>query len=83
MVKKKLTLSVNEDIINQAKELEINLSAFLEIRLSDYIRGNQCSHRESTLIVQCPPNINSIPLHHNQQEFIKGKHFHIMPKVCE
>jgi len=40
MVKKKLTLSVNEDIINQAKELEINLSAFLEIRLSDYIRGN-------------------------------------------
>ena len=37
MVKKKLTLSVDEDIINQAKQAEINLSSFLEIRLSDYL----------------------------------------------
>ena len=39
MVKKKLTLSINKDILDQAKEQGINLSSFLEIRLSDYLNG--------------------------------------------
>lgn len=36
-MKKKLTLSVDSDIITQAKDAEINLSSFLEIRLADYL----------------------------------------------
>jgi len=35
MVKQKLTLSINKEIITQAKKQEINLSSFLEIRLID------------------------------------------------
>ena len=37
MVKKKLTRSIDEEIITQAKQAEINLSSFLEIRLTDYL----------------------------------------------
>jgi len=47
MVKKKLTLSVDEEIITQARNAEINLSSFLEIRLIDYLsERKRCSHRE-------------------------------------
>ena len=47
MPKKKLTLSVDEDILNNAKKAEINLSAFLETRLVDYISDKEkCSRRE-------------------------------------
>jgi len=46
MVKKKLTLSVDEEIIHQAKQQGINLSAFLEIRLTDYLRGDKCGYRD-------------------------------------
>ena len=37
MVKKKLTLSIDEEVLSQAKQQGINLSSFLEIRLSDYL----------------------------------------------
>jgi post-segregation antitoxin (ccd killing protein) len=37
MSKHKLTLSVDEEIIKEAKKLDINLSSFLEIRLREYI----------------------------------------------
>ncbi len=46
MVKKKLTLSVDEEIIHQAKEQGINMSAFLEIRLTDYLRCDECGYRD-------------------------------------
>ena len=47
MVKKKLTLSIDEAIITQAKQSKINLSSFLEIRLSDYLSDKEkCSHLE-------------------------------------
>jgi len=41
MVKQKLTLSVDEDIITQAKQQGINISSFLEIRLSDYLNDKE------------------------------------------
>ncbi len=37
MVKKKLTLSIDEELINEAKSQGVNLSSFLEIRLFDYL----------------------------------------------
>lgn len=46
MAKKKLTLSVDEEIINQAKQHGINLSAFLEIRLTDYLKSEECGYRD-------------------------------------
>jgi len=68
MPKQKLTLSIDKEIITQAKSQNINLSSFLEIRLIDYLSDKEkCSRRDSPLIVQCPPNINSIHQHHNQQ----------------
>jgi len=48
MVKKKLKLSVDENILNNAKNAEINLSAFLEMKLIDYMtRENKCSRLDS------------------------------------
>ena len=40
MAKKKLTLSINEEMITKARKQNINLSSFLEIRLSDYLSEN-------------------------------------------
>ena len=43
MSKKKLTLSINDKLINEARKNEINLSSFLEIKLREYlalIEGN-------------------------------------------
>jgi len=43
MVKKRINLTVEEDIVNQAKELGINMSSFLDIKLREFIaltRGN-------------------------------------------
>jgi predicted DNA-binding ribbon-helix-helix protein len=37
MAKQKLTLSIDKEIISQAKKQNINLSSFLEIRLIDYL----------------------------------------------
>ena len=37
MVKKKLTLTVEEKVIKEAKKYGINLSSFLEIRLQEYL----------------------------------------------
>ena len=47
MVKQKLTLSIDKDIITQAKTSGINLSSFLEIRLTDYLMVKKCSRRDS------------------------------------
>ena len=47
MVKQKLTLSIDKDIIAQARKAEINLSSFLEIRLVDYMNYKECSRRDS------------------------------------
>ena len=47
MPKQKLTLSIDKEIITQAKKLEINLSSFLEIRLVDYLNYKEkCSRWE-------------------------------------
>ena len=44
MAKQKLTLSIDKEIITQAKKLEINLSSFLEIRLIDHLLDKEeCS----------------------------------------
>jgi predicted DNA-binding ribbon-helix-helix protein len=48
MVKHKLTLSIDKEIITQAKKQQINLSSFLEIRLIDYLNYKEkCSRRDS------------------------------------
>ncbi|MCK5030498.1 MAG: type II toxin-antitoxin system CcdA family antitoxin [Thermoplasmatales archaeon] len=47
MPKHKLTLSIDKEIITQAKKQNINLSSFLEIRLVDYLNYKECSRRDS------------------------------------
>ena len=48
MPKHKLTLSIDKEIITQAKKQQINLSSFLEIRLIDYLSDKEkCSRRDS------------------------------------
>jgi hypothetical protein len=47
-MKRKLTLSIDEETLNQAKISGINLSSFLETRLVDYMtRKIDCSLRDS------------------------------------
>ena len=47
MTKQKLTLSIDKEIITQAKKEKINLSSFLEIHLIDYLSyKNSCSRRD-------------------------------------
>jgi len=49
MVKQKLTLSIDKEIITHAKNQNINLSSFLEIRLIDYLSDKEkCSRREGS-----------------------------------
>ncbi len=51
MVKKKLTLSIGEEILNNARTSGINLSSFLEIRLTDYMKRKiECPRRGVTVI---------------------------------
>ena len=45
MPKQKLTLSIDKKIITQAKKQQINLSSFLEIRLSEYLSERKNSGR--------------------------------------
>ena len=47
MAKQKFTLSIDKEIITQAKRQKINLSSFLEIRLADYLNYKVCSNRDS------------------------------------
>jgi post-segregation antitoxin (ccd killing protein) len=54
MVKQKLTLSIDKDIINQAKKKGINLSSFLEIRLTDYLNNNSRRAYESDIQLERP-----------------------------
>ena len=57
MAKQKLTLSIDKEIINHAKSQKINLSSFLEIRLIDFLSDKEeCSRRDSLLVVQCSYN---------------------------
>jgi len=52
MPKQKLTLSLDEEIITQAKKQNINLSSFLEIRLIYHLSDKEiCARRESALRV--------------------------------
>ena len=56
MTKKRLNLTINEDLVNKAREYGINLSSFLEIKLREYIAMlelSQSSYNES------PPNNQS------------------------
>ena len=47
MPKQKLTLSIDKDVLAKAKKQEINISAFVEIHLVDYLtRKMQCSRRD-------------------------------------
>ena len=49
MPKQKLTLSIDKEIIYQAKNQNINLSSFLEIRLIDFLSDKEkCSRREGS-----------------------------------
>ena len=45
MLKHKLTLSIDKKIITQAKKQQINLSSFLEIRLSEYL--SECKNTDA------------------------------------
>ena len=52
MPKQKLTLSIDKDVSAKAKKQEINISAFVEIHLVDYLtRMMQCSRREYTFML--------------------------------
>jgi post-segregation antitoxin (ccd killing protein) len=43
----KLTLSVDDEIIKKVRELNINISTFLEVRLVDYISNRaECGRRD-------------------------------------
>jgi hypothetical protein len=49
MTKQKLTLSVNKNVVQKAREHDINISTFLEIRLNEYIsllEGNTINSKE-------------------------------------
>ena len=49
MSKQKLTLSVNKNVVKKAREHDINISTFLEIRLNEYIsllEGNALNNKE-------------------------------------
>jgi hypothetical protein len=49
MSKQKLTLSVNQNVVKKAREHDINISTFLEIRLNEYIsllEGNTINNKE-------------------------------------
>ena len=37
MAKRKLTLSINENLLEQARKNRINISSFLEVRLQEYL----------------------------------------------
>ncbi|HBA89026.1 MAG TPA: acetoacetyl-CoA synthase [Geobacter sp.] len=41
-LKKSTNLSINSDLLRQAKELNINLSQTLEARLADLLREEKC-----------------------------------------
>lgn len=47
MVKHKLTLSVDSEIVKQAKEFNINISTFLEVKLVEYLANRaECGRRD-------------------------------------
>jgi post-segregation antitoxin (ccd killing protein) len=53
MPKQKLTLSIDKEIINQAKKQNINLSSFLEIRLINHLSDKEkCSRRDLNTSLQ-------------------------------
>ena len=55
MVKQKLTLAIDQDLLKKVKDCDINISSFLEIRLREYIAlvegiaindGGECGRRD-------------------------------------
>ena len=53
MSKYKLTLSVDKELVEKAKELNISISTFLEIRLRDYMALIQESNGNSAVQRTC------------------------------
>ena len=51
MSKKRINLTIDEDLLNEARQHGINLSSFLEMKLREYlalIKGlQQCGRRDS------------------------------------
>ena len=43
-MKKKLTLTINEDILTTARHHNINLSSFLELKLMEYLKNTRIEH---------------------------------------
>jgi predicted DNA-binding ribbon-helix-helix protein len=37
MVKQKLTLAINQDLLKKVKDRDINISSFLEVKLQEYL----------------------------------------------
>jgi predicted DNA-binding ribbon-helix-helix protein len=37
MTKQKLTLAINQDLLNKARDCDINFSSFLEVKLQEYL----------------------------------------------
>jgi len=64
MIKQKLTLSIDQEVLKEAKKLDINISSFLEVRLTDYIANKKglCSRREGSfnLLVKKVNNIKPL-----------------------
>ena len=59
--KKKLTLSVNKDLVTSAKEKRINLSAFLESKLEEllFLSDNSCGERDSNPRIPAEQDLKS------------------------
>ena len=47
MAKQKLTLAINKNILKKTKDLKINISSFLEVRLVDFLtKMEECGRRD-------------------------------------
>ena len=55
MSKRKLTLSINENLLEQARKNSINISSFLEVRLQEYlalINGTKIVQKDGSGLVE-------------------------------
>ena len=65
MTKKRLNLTIDEDLVNKAREYGINISSFLEIKLREYIAMlelSQSSYSKSSS--NNPINESNAYIHH-------------------
>jgi len=58
--KHKLTLSIDKEIITKAQKQQINLSSFLEIRLTEYLQIKKCSRPNAGIKLSFMTNINIV-----------------------